>query len=263
MGFIRSRVDELPLLAFLAKSELQRRNAGSIGGIVYVFLAPLLLVIVMWAAIDYGLGMRQLVGADFGLRIIAGMVLWLAITDTVGDSVSSIVRNPHLVKKMVFPVHLLPTASVASGFTVHVAILAISCALLAIAGQLVIRPLSPAYLALGLGLQIVFALGLAYAFSALNVIVRDFQSIVPMGLSIGFWATPIIWPVDVVPHAWLWAVAVNPVAIGVEAYRVALFGVEWLFSPWHVMLAAGVAAATFAVGIAINHILRPSLGDAL
>ncbi len=263
MQFIRSRVDELSLLLFLAKTELQRRNAGSVGGWLYVFAGPLVLVLVMWLAIDYGLGMRKLVGPEFGLRLIVGMILWLAILDIVNDSVFCILRNPHLVKKMVFPVHLLPMASVVSGFAVHIVIFVVTCFLLAISGQLVLTPASAPILLCGLSLQVVFTLGLALAFSALNVVVRDMQSIVPMGLSIGFWVTPIIWQVDAVPSGLRWLVALNPVAVGVEAYRVALLGTQWPFGLRDVLLAIGVCVGVVVIGLTINKLLRPNLSDTL
>ena len=48
----------LPLLLYLARSELQRRYAGSAGGLLWALFPPLALMGVMWFALDIGLGMR-------------------------------------------------------------------------------------------------------------------------------------------------------------------------------------------------------------
>jgi ABC-type polysaccharide/polyol phosphate export permease len=251
----------LQLLTYLARSELQRRHAGSVGGVAWTVIAPMALIGAMWFALDIGLGMRAAVGPGFGTGLIVGMVGWLAFADSVSDSTSSVLRNPHLVKKMVFPVELMPLASVAAAFTVHLAILAILALTLALIGQLDLRYVWT--LPLWMALSIAISSGIALAVSSLNIPLRDTQAATPFVTTIWFWLTPIVWSPAQLPEAWRSVFGLNPMAVVVEGYKTALTGSAF---PFYAIAVGGsllVTALLCAAGAALFTALRPSFADSI
>jgi lipopolysaccharide transport system permease protein len=85
------------------------------------------------------------------------------------------------------------------------------------------------------------AAGFGILTSALNVKYRDIRFALPFLIQLWFFASPIIYPVKMVPERWRWVMALNPMTGIIEGFRAALFGdkgVEWR--------ALGVSAATCA-----------------
>jgi lipopolysaccharide transport system permease protein len=251
----------LPLLFYLARAELSRRYAGTAFGWVWALAAPAALVGAMWVALDIGLGMRAVAGPGYGYLLVVGMLPWLALADAVGDGAGSVVRAPHLVKKTVFQVELLPLASVLTAFMVHLALMALVIPAFALAGALSWKTLwmLPFFMALGA----VIAAGLAFAAASLNVIVRDTGALVPFLLTIWFWLTPIVWPLSQVPEAWRWLALINPMAVVIEGYRAAILGSGSFVGLADVALAVAVAGGLVALGALVFATLRPSFADAM
>lgn len=251
----------LSTLSYLAHSELQRRHAGSAGGVVWTILAPMALIGAMWVALDIGLGMRESMGPRYGASLIIGMVAWLAFADSVSDATASIVRNPHLVKKIVFPVELLPLASVAASYMIHLAVLgALICVLLAM-GQLDLRLAWT--LPVWALLSIVLSVSVALLVSGLNVLVRDMQALIPLVVSFLFWLTPIIWPLEKLDPAWRNVATCNPMAVVVEGYKSALTGAPLPFELSAVVLAFVTTSVLCAAACMLFATLRPSFPDSL
>lgn len=251
----------LQLLAYLARSELQRRHAGSMGGVAWTVIAPMALIGAMWFALDIGLGMRAAAGPGFGTALIVGMVGWLAFADSVSDSTSSVLRNPHLVKKMVFPIELMPLASVAAAYIVHLVILAILALVLALLGQLDLRFIWA--LPLCMALSIAVSSGIALTVSSLNISVRDTQAAAPFITTVWFWLTPIVWSPAQLPQAWRSVVGLNPMAVVVEGYKTALTGSTFPFDATTTGASLVVAALLCAAGAALFATLRPSFADSI
>jgi lipopolysaccharide transport system permease protein/teichoic acid transport system permease protein len=255
------RANRLQLLLYLAGAELARRHAGTAGGMLWAIAAPLGLIAAMWVALDLGLGLRVLLGPDYSLMLVLGMLPWLMFADTVGDATSAIVRAPHLVKKTVFPVELLPLTSVVAAMAVHGVLVLLAMAALALLGRL--TPSGLPVLLLSLALCAALAAGIALALAGLNVLVRDVGATVPFALTVGFWLTPVIWPLAKVPAEFRWLVALNPMAIVVEGYRSALLGTSFPFTALQVAGAVALTAIVLAFGAWLFRVLRHSFADAL
>jgi lipopolysaccharide transport system permease protein len=251
----------LSLLAYLARSQLETRHAGSAGGMAWAIIAPLALIATMWVALDLGLGLRQLVSADYSLMLVLGMLPWLAFSDAIGDATHSVQRAPHLVKKMVFPVELLPVASVLAAYAVHLVLLVGAILMFAFMGRISLAGML--LLPLWLGLGFALACGIALLAAGLNVIVRDTGTIVPFMTTIWFWLTPVIWPLNRVPADWLWLVALNPMSIVIEGYRSALLATPFPFGAGQVALSLTCVGAVVIAGFSLFQLLRPSFADAI
>lgn len=252
-------LNRISLLAYLTRIELTRKYTGTAGGVIYTILAPMTLIVVMWFALDYGLGLRALIGEDFGLKLIVGMTLWISFAEAISDSITVITRNPHFIKKMVFPVELLPFSSVTAAFSVHIMILSVVSAGLYWGDHFETSQIW--MLPMGFMLTVMFSLAIAMLVSSLSVIVRDVQVVTPVILSIWFWVTPLIWSVDRVPEKWHWLFIINPMALAVEAYRSALLGTSYPFE-WQIVVASIIfVAGLFGVGLFMFSTLRPSFAN--
>ncbi|MFQ5561543.1 MAG: ABC transporter permease, partial [Nitrospinota bacterium] len=126
----------------------------------------------------------------------------------VQSSSSVITENPHLVKKVVFPLSILPIVKLLSSFATHL----VFVALLAVMVFFHDLPFSLYWLQSGyyfFGMSIL-ALGLSWIFAALHVFVRDIGQVVVLGLQIGFWGTPIFWDISVMPPKVQFILKFNP-----------------------------------------------------
>jgi len=253
--------ERLSLLTYLTKSDLERRNAGTMGGAIYVILAPLILIFVMWVALDYGLGMRALLGPSFGIQVVIGMTIWVTFSAAITEATYAITGSPHLVKKVLFPVELLPMASVMGAFAIHLVILACVFIGLQVTGYLNLQAVW--LLPLAFIWALVISIGYALVFSSLNVVLKDTQVFVQILVAIWFWVTPIIWQVSSVPEKWGWALGLNPIAGPIELYKHVLLGMDFSLNTPALIISSTLTLALLLAGIGIFILLRPSFADRL
>lgn len=212
------------LLPYLARRELARRFAGSLLGWVWAVLYPALQVSIYWAVFVLGLNLRSSATASFGAMLIAGIVPWFAISEGLGAVTASISANSQLVKRLVFPIEVLPSASLLATLVVHAFIVVLAIALLWMMGHPPV-PYLPLIVYFTACMAIfVFATGMLLALA--NVAFRDVTQLLGSGLLLWFWSTPIVWPDSVLPARLQWLAEINPVNYLVQGYRLAFLGIH-------------------------------------
>lgn len=211
----------LRLCLYLTRMEFERRFAGTLGGKVWVFVGPVLTIGVIWFALEVGLRLKAIAGPTYGAALAVGLTAWLFFAESINAALATIIGSPHLVKKVVFPVELLPISTVLAAFVVHVLLV-----LLISLGVMVQHGVSWTVLTLPIWmlLLLVSAMSISVIVAGLNVVLRDVGALVPNLVSFLFWLTPVVWPISNVPETWRWLVLLNPMAIVVEGYRYALLG---------------------------------------
>jgi ABC-type polysaccharide/polyol phosphate export permease len=217
-----SAPSKLRLGFHLTKAEFSKKHAATIGGLFWTFFTPIATIFTIWIALDFGLGMRAIAGPAYGQSLMVGLAAWLFISEAVLSGSQAIVSNPHFVKKVKFPVEVLPWVAVMSAFVVHLVLLALVLALLAWQGVYSGWPL--ASLPLWIVLALIIGLALARLTSALTVVIPDVGALLPSIVAILFWLTPIVWPLSTVNEQFRWLFMANPATIVVEGYRYALLG---------------------------------------
>lgn len=252
---------DLGLVSYLAWTELRRRYAGSVGGMLWGFLSPVLTLLALWLV--FGLGLKvDLGGGNFLPMLVAALAVWLAFADAVNTATRSITASPHLVKRLRFPIATLPLAAVGSALIVHAVVLAVALALLIVTGHAPgLRLLAlPYYVAAFVALVAPLAVLLAIA----NVVARDTAEITSAAVSLLFWATPIVWPASLVPERWQWLLKLNPAGYLVEGYRRTLAGAgeSWIDVPGAVVFWLGTALLAFVASYVYGR-LRLFLSDFL
>jgi lipopolysaccharide transport system permease protein len=148
----------------------------------------------------------------------SGMVPWLLFSSSVSDMVDSLVINMHLVTKIYFPREILVVAAMLArlmDFSIAFGLLV----LLIIFNRIPVEPLGWASLLAILVIQLSLSLGLGLFGAALNVFSRDIKHVFTLALQLWFYATPVIYPVSLVPPRFHTIYFLNPMAGVIASYR--------------------------------------------
>jgi ABC-type polysaccharide/polyol phosphate export permease len=251
------------LLVNLTLRELRGKYKRSVLGWTWSLLNPLATMAIFTVVFGYFLKVDVPPGSPSGLDVFAlylvcGLLPWNFLSNGMTGAMGSLLGNSNLIKKVYFPREILVVANVASwvvSFLIELAVLAV--VLLAF-GNFVIPWLVPV-LAL-VAIQTVFVVGLGLMFSVLNVYFRDVQHFMGILLQLWFYATPIVYPLRVVPESVRFAYSLNPMVQFVEAYRDCLYDLR-MPPLLHWVYLIVVSVATLAVGWAIFVKLEPKLAE--
>ncbi len=197
------------LTGILARSEFKLRYAGSALGFLWSVAKPLALFGILYFAFDYILGFGN--GIDrYPLQLLLAIVLWTFFSETTLASTSVLVARADMIRKISFPRIVLPLSV---GGT---AILAMLFNLLAVLVICIIGGAPPTLSWLWLPLiifeLIIFTIGVSLTLAALFVRFRDVGQIWDLGAQLLFYATPIIYPVSLIPEHLRGLVLANPLA---------------------------------------------------
>jgi lipopolysaccharide transport system permease protein len=259
VGIARQR---LGLAIYLARMEFFRRFSSTAGGAVWMFAGPLLTIFTIWIALDMGLSASGRFGSEFGVSFAVGLTAWLFFADVVQSATGSIAASPHLVKKVVFPVWLLPLATALATFAVHLVVLAIVIVVLWILGT----PLSANIfmLPIWMAILVVFAFAVGLALASLNVHFRDTSVIAPNIVSLFFWLTPLVWPMKDSVEPMRSIILLNPMAVIIEGYRSALsLGANTTISRLSLFVFALITTSTVLLAMATYRRYRTLFADSL
>jgi lipopolysaccharide transport system permease protein len=215
------------------------RHRGTYLGTWWGFLLPLLTVAVYSFVFNVIFTARwgttpQERPAEFPIVLFCGMVVYGVFSETSARSVALIVTNTNFVKKLVFPLEILPVASLGAallfaGLSMVLVIVANAILLRRLPGTLVFFPLTVVPLA-------AISLGFGWFLASLGVFVRDMENVVVVLIQqVLFFLTPIFYRIDNVPHAVQWVIMLNPLAVIVDsARRTALWGQppDWWALTW-------------------------------
>lgn len=212
--------DQRWLAVYFVQRQLTSSYKSSFLGLSWLFLGPLLLIVLYSLVFSEFIGLRFRETdsvTNFGLYLYCGLIPYMAFGETLNQGVSSIRGNANLVGKVVFPVEILPFSTAASAFTGQFFGLA---GLLVLTGILE-RTLQWTTLLLPLFMvsQLLFLLGLAYLISVAGTFLPDIKEGIRAFVRAMFFITPIIFPVDRVPEDFQFLVTYNPLAYVVEVWR--------------------------------------------
>lgn len=174
------------------------------------------------------------------------VVPWTLLATALPDMANALVDNMSLITKIYFPREALPIAALLARL-IDFAIAAVIVALLMIYFQTPVAPLGLLYLPVILAIQLVLMLGLGLGCAALNVFFRDVRSLLTLGLQLWFYASPIIYPVSLVPEALRPYYYLNPMAGIIEAYRAILLN-QQLPDPTLLGTTAVLSVLIFIIG---------------
>jgi len=237
----------------LVRQELVNRYRGTLLGWAWPLLMPLVLLAVYGFVFGTVFKIRwpgQAEGhtAGFALFLLAGLTVHGLLAEAVSGAPGVLVRQANFVRKVVFPLPVLPAVPLGVGL-VHSAIgLALLAVVAAFSGY------GPHLSALSVPLVllpfIVMVWGMALLLAALGVYLRDLQQMSGVLVMLMLFVGPVFFPASMVPERWAWLLAANPVTWPVESVRGALLEGHWPsvagFATYTVFAALMLAVGWFA-----------------
>lgn len=209
------------LLLALAGRDIKNRYAGSVIGVLWALLNPLVMLAIYAVVFEYVFRVRvPNLSAEqpFVLFVALALWPWLAFQEAVTRGTLAIQNNASLVKKVAFPHELLVYSAVLASFTVHLCGFTVVLTALRLLGFAVHFWVWPVVL-ISLVSLLLFATAVALLFGALQVFVRDVEQLLSQVMSVLFYATPILYPMSLVP-SWLASIMQwNPLVHVLESIR--------------------------------------------
>ena len=226
------------LLLNLIRKDLKVKYQGSALGFLWSLANPLLLLVVY--TFVFQLVLRSGI-PQFGFFLLSGLLVWNAFSGAVGAACGAVVGNAGLVKKVRFPLAVLPLTPV--GFTgVHFGLQLVVLLVVMLATGYT-HFLGPQLLLAvpAVAVTLLFTVALCFLVSALNVRYRDTQHVVEVALMAGFWLNPIVYSVALVRdhlHGALYLLYyVNPMAGIATTMQRALYAQDPTLPTGHRVLA--------------------------
>lgn len=220
------------LLIQMTQREIQQRYKGSWLGMGWSMITPLIMLVVytfvfqsVFQARWPGMIQESNSGVQFALNLFVGIIFFTLFSDVMTRSPSIISQQPNLVKKVVFPLELLPWVIVLSALFQAM----ISFAILLIGTWLLLGSLPLSLLCLPLLLLIFLPLlfGMAWGLSGLGVYLPDTQHLTAMITTPLMFLSPVFYPISMLPEwAQPWLI-LNPLTVMIEAGRAIFFGSQW------------------------------------
>ncbi|MEB3163551.1 MAG: ABC transporter permease [Prochlorothrix sp.] len=265
---LKSQKLKFDLLRTLVRRDLEARYKGSVLGNLWPLLNQLsqllIYTYVFSIVLQVKLSLKGVEGDSslvFGLWLFAGLVPWIAFTGGLMASANSVVAQPNLVKKVVFPLALLPLVPVLTAFVESM----FGLGLLIVFTALVSGTLQPTLALLPLIWlpQLLLTAGLGYLLAGFTTFLRDIPQIIGVVINLWFYLTPIVYPTSVIPETIRpWIFRLNPLAAIAEVYRdIVLTGSLTYWREWLILM--GVSAVVFKVGLSVYQKLRPGFADVL
>ncbi len=209
------------LLGFLVWRDVKVRYKQTVLGAAWAILQPLMTMVLFtlifgrWAKMPSD-------GAPYSLFTFAALIPWTFFANSLGAASGSLVGNTHLISKVYFPRVLISLSSIGTGLLDLLVALAVMIGLMTYLGV----PVTARILALPplIVLTILAAFGVGSMLAALNVMYRDIRYVVPFLTQFWMFASPVVYPVSMVPAGWRWAFYLNPLVGVIDGFRFALLG---------------------------------------
>jgi ABC-2 type transport system permease protein len=222
LGSLATFYDRRWLIKYLAQRQMASSYQNSYLGLVWAFLSPLIMVVLLTFIFSEMLGFRfrEVTGdssLNFGLYLYCGLLPFLAYSQALNQGSNVVRRNSDLVQKVVFPLEILPLTTVITSLVQSVfGVGAVMLVLMVLEQRLNWTVL---LLPLVFVLQLLFTLGLGYLMAVVGTYLPDIRETLRAVVRVTFFITPILWPTDRLPEDWQFVVDYNPLAFLVEAYR--------------------------------------------
>ena len=209
------------LLYFLVLRDLQVRYKQTAIGVAWVILQPLLTMVV-FTLIFGKFAKIPSDGLPYPIFAYSALLPWHLFSSSLSRGGGSVVGNSSLISKIYFPRLILPISGVLSP------IVDFAIAFVILIGMMIWFGSVPSWGVLTLPLFILLAMLTALAvglwLSALNVRYRDVGHAIPFLIQLWMFASPVVYPVNMIPEKWRLFYSLNPMAGVIEGFRWALLG---------------------------------------
>jgi ABC-type polysaccharide/polyol phosphate export permease len=233
------------LVRNLTLTELKLRYRDSALGFLWTVLNPLFYLLIL-ALVFSKIIRLQIPG--YAIFLFAGLASWLMIQQTVIIATGSVVNNQTLIRKIYVPKLVFPVSNVLARFVDHGILVVLLVVFMAVFGARFTWAL--AFLPVVVLIHFLGAFGLSLLLSVAFIRFRDVQNIAAIVFQALFYATPIIYSIDVLPEAYRPLFLWNPFYYYVETLRWPVY--HGALPPWNIVgIAAAISVALFLTGWAV------------
>ena len=216
---------QIDLLRLLIKKEVTLKYKRTYLGFFWSLLNPLLTALVMFIAFRIFMRFQM---EDYTLFLLAALFPWTWFAASVTMSTSTLTGNISLIKKVLFPKHFLVIATIVAQFINFLFTIPILLVVV-----LYYHRIPSLNWLVGIPLlilvQFIVTYGIALILSMVNAFFRDMEYIVNVLMSMLFWITPILYPLDKVPEKYRKFLALNPITYLIQSWRDLFFfnRIDW------------------------------------
>jgi lipopolysaccharide transport system permease protein len=216
-GLLKHRV----LLWELVKRDFIGRYKGSMLGVVWSLFNPLLMLTIYTVVFSVAFKAKWGTGGEskvtFAIVLFSGMIVHSFFAECLNRAPSMITNHPNFVKKVVFPLELLPLMALLSAllhFLVSFGILLVFCLMtgMTIYEGVLLIPLVLLPLTL-------LMIGLSWILASLGVYLRDLSQIIGVATTVSLFLAPIFYPIEALPEAYQALLVWNPITLPVIQLR--------------------------------------------
>lgn len=200
MEFIKALIENRKLILQLGKNDFKNRFANTSLGSIWGFLQPFVFMATYVIVFQYIFKSPGTQNAPYVVWFLPGMAMWQTINDSIISASSSIRVYSYLVKKVVFPVDVIPIISIVASSFVALFLFTVATVVCMLFGFI------PNFF------QLAYVIIAAYLFiiaftrftSAVATLVPDFSQLLTILMQLFFWFTPVVWSTDMlVDYPWV------------------------------------------------------------
>lgn len=250
------------LILSLSVRNFKSAYLGSILGIAWVLIEPLVYVFLLWFFFTKAMKFKPPQGYPYVAWLMSAMALWNFISLTLSSAVGTFRGHAFLLRRPEFNMSVLPVVNILTGLFIHVIFLGILVTILLLSGihfsfywfQAVYYLFATA----------VLLLGVAWIAASFSLFVKDTGNIIAVMLQIGFWISPIFWSPDTFPKKLRFVLELNPVSYLLEGYRKSfLYGQPFWNDLSGLAYFWSVTLVVLLIGVFTYKKLRPYFGDVI
>jgi lipopolysaccharide transport system permease protein len=261
------------LIVQFTRREIEVRHKGSRLGHLWAVLRPLSMLVLYFFIFGYVFnGSFGVVPGetrvDFALGIFMGLNLFIVVAEAMGAAPLLIVNQPNFVKKVVFPLEVIPLSSVATSLYHSLLSMVLLLAIAPVAHALGLSHCEVNWVgALALPLLLLplacMSLGIAWGLSAIGIFLRDINQLVPFLSTATMYASAIVYSPDKITSPTLLSIArLNPLLRVVDqARRIVLWNLPANYGD--IAYAYGASILILGVGYALFAVLRPYFAEVI
>lgn len=254
---IKELYDYRNLIWVLAWTDFKERYKNSVLGFLWSLLEPLLMLVILYIVFS---NLMKVQVEHYQLFLLQGIIMWSFFTRSTTGSLYAFKFKAQLVKKVYFPRDILVISSCVTALLMSFFESIIFLAFLLF--FMIPLSLNILYLPIVIFLYFIIALGTSLVLSALNVYYNDIQYIWALVLQVGFFATPVIYPLNVFPPYLQKILSYNPLAQVIFLSRdVTLYSKEPNLASFAFVIF--IAMIILGIGYAIFLRLEPKFAEEL
>jgi lipopolysaccharide transport system permease protein len=246
LAMLDSLVSNRTLAFQLANREVVGRYRGSSLGLLWSFFNPLFMLFIYTFVFSFVFNARWGVESgtktEFALVLFSGLMVFNIFADCITKAPSLIVSNVNYVKKVVFPLEILPL--VTFGSAIFHFLISLMVWLIAYIFLLGLPPITAIYFPIVLMPLLFFTMGVSWLLASLGVYVRDISQFIGIFTTALLFLSPIFYPLTALPEEYQVYMLYNPLTYVIEQTRdVLIWGKEINWSSWSCYMGASIVVS--------------------